>query len=196
MPTLILLRQEDIAPAALLKKPNPRNVQNALKLQELELEAKRFVVSRPAPCNAVLTMVRLREEKASWDSVMSTTASTISKEATADEAQNNSMSAVDPTFLTEQDAALLHSLTTHSNIVETAVSRFQHSTSGLELHIDSLADGIHRLKKLTEAVDEVTDRVHIEASSALQRRDQAALEKAGTEKVGVGDILRSLARVG
>lgn len=33
--------REDIAPTALVKKPNPRNVQNAAKLQELELEVKR-----------------------------------------------------------------------------------------------------------------------------------------------------------
>lgn len=33
--------REDIAPTALVKKPNPRNVQNASKLHELELEVKR-----------------------------------------------------------------------------------------------------------------------------------------------------------
>lgn len=127
---------------------------------------------------------------------MSTSASTISKETTADEAQDSSTSTVNPAFLTEQDAALLHSITTHSDIVENAISRFQHSTTGLELNIDSLADGIHRLKKLTEAVDEVADRVQMDVSTALQRRDQARSEGAGMGKVGVGDILRSLARTG
>jgi len=34
-------KQEDVAPASLMKKPNPRNVQNAAKLQELEQEVKR-----------------------------------------------------------------------------------------------------------------------------------------------------------
>lgn len=33
--------REDIAPTALVKKPNPQNQQNASKLQELEQEVKR-----------------------------------------------------------------------------------------------------------------------------------------------------------
>jgi len=139
----------------------------------------------------------LQEAKASWDNVLSTSATTISKETTADEAQTGTTSTgVNPAFLTEQDSALLHSLTTHSDIIDNALSRFQYSTTGLELHLDSLADGVHKLKKLTEAVDEVADRVQIEASNALERRDRDALERAGAARLGVGDILRSLARTG
>lgn len=55
---------------------------------------------------------------------------------------------------------------------------------------------MHKVKKLTEAVDEVADRVQVEASSALERRDRDALERAGTARLGVGDVLRSLARAG
>lgn len=36
--------REDTAPAVLVKKPNPRNVQNAAKLQELEAELARYVL--------------------------------------------------------------------------------------------------------------------------------------------------------
>ena len=33
---------EEFSPMVLVKKPNPRNQQNAAKLHELELEAKRY----------------------------------------------------------------------------------------------------------------------------------------------------------
>lgn len=36
--------REDIAPAVLVKKPNPRNIQNAEKLQQLEAELARYVI--------------------------------------------------------------------------------------------------------------------------------------------------------
>ena len=35
--------REDTAATALVKKPNPRNAQNAMKLQELETELARYV---------------------------------------------------------------------------------------------------------------------------------------------------------
>lgn len=37
--------REDTATTALVKKPNPRNTQNAAKLQELEIEIARYVES-------------------------------------------------------------------------------------------------------------------------------------------------------
>lgn len=36
--------REDTAPTILVKKPNPRNIQNAEKLQQLEAELARYVM--------------------------------------------------------------------------------------------------------------------------------------------------------
>lgn len=41
--------REDTATTALVKKPNPRNVQNAAKLQELEVEIGRCVIFAKRP---------------------------------------------------------------------------------------------------------------------------------------------------
>lgn len=54
---------------------------------------------------------------------------------------------------------------------------------------------MHRVKKLTEAVDQLADRVQLDASAALERREVGAAERAGG-KTGVGDVLRGLARLG
>lgn len=50
------------------------------------------------------------------------------------------------------------------------------------------------MEKLKEAAESVTDAVQRNAAEALEIRDKIALEKAGMEKVGVGDILRGLSR--
>lgn len=36
--------REDTTPTVLVKKPNPRNIQNAEKLQQLEAELARYVI--------------------------------------------------------------------------------------------------------------------------------------------------------
>lgn len=38
---MLIAKQEDVEPTVLVKKPNPRNEQNAAKLEELEQEVKR-----------------------------------------------------------------------------------------------------------------------------------------------------------
>lgn len=190
--------QEDIAPASLIKKPNPRNVQNAAKLQELELEVKRRVQSH---CHKHFGIVdhfhRLQEEKASWDSLLAGLAGTISKESSADQTASSSADGeVNPSLLTEKEAELLQNITSQDDILENTISRFRQATEGLELNIDNLADNVHKIGKVAEAVDELADRVQSEAASALERRERDNLQKTGTEKIGVGDILRSLARSG
>lgn len=140
---------------------------------------------------------RLQEEKASWDSLLAGLAGTISKESAADQTASSSSSAdVNPSLLTEPEAALLRSITSQDDIVESAISRFQQATQGLELNIDNLADNVHKIGKVAEAVDELADRVQSEAAQSLEKREKDALERTGTEKVAVGDILRSLARSG
>ena len=52
-------REEEIRPAVLVKRPNPRNVQNASKLQELEAEVQRYE-QRPPLCAETLTCLQTR----------------------------------------------------------------------------------------------------------------------------------------
>lgn len=128
--------------------------------------------------------------------MLSSLATTISKESAADEPLANTASPPNASLLDEQDALLLQSLGTQDDLIASTLARFKRSTEGLELHMDKLADGVHKVDKLREAVDEVADRVQSQAAIALERRDQAGLERTGMSKVGVGDILRSLARTG
>jgi archaellum component FlaC len=126
--------------------------------------------------------------------MLSGLASNVTKEAAADEALADTTTPIDASLLDPQDAVLLESLTSQANTISNTLSRFQHSTQGVETHIDNLAESVHKLEKTKEAVDELADRVQSQAAEALERRDQAALERTGVGKAGVGDILRSLAR--
>jgi len=139
---------------------------------------------------------RLQEEKAQWDSMLSGLSSTVSKEIAADEPSAASSSAPNAALLDSRDATLLHSLARQDDLITATISRFQNSTQGLELQVDNLAEGVHKMQKLAEAVDEVADRVQNQAAAALERRDQEALQRTGAEKVDVRDILRSLVRTG
>jgi hypothetical protein len=128
--------------------------------------------------------------------MLSSLSTTVGKETAADEPSAASSSTPNAALLDDRDTTLLNSLTRQDDLITTTISRFQHSTQGLELQIDNLAEGVHKMQKLAEAVDEVADRVQSQAAAALERRDQAALQRTGAEKVDVRDILRSLARTG
>jgi len=52
-------REDKEPPAVVVKKPNPRNIQNAEKIKELEEQIQRYVV---APRSSIVTSKWLRDE--------------------------------------------------------------------------------------------------------------------------------------
>ena len=82
----------------------------------------------------------------------------------------------------------------HQGLIDSSQSRLNAATQSLEFKIDSLADGVHKMEKLKESGDAVVDKILLEASGLLQQRNEAASTAAGTGKVGIGDLLRSLSR--
>ena len=68
-------------------------------------------------------------------------------------------------------------------------------SASLEPNIDLLADGLHKIEQYRNTAERVADRVLGTANQRLEEREREAKEKAGSEGVGVGDVLRGLAGV-
>ncbi|KAF1982482.1 hypothetical protein K402DRAFT_397563 [Aulographum hederae CBS 113979] len=207
--------REDITPAVLVKKPNPRNAQNAAKLKELEQEIE-----------------RLQEEKRSWESLLSSSTakaatsvptkppsdslpdapSTSTERYPTSSLQHQQQASsspsnlyIDPALLDDpSQTAILNSLliqdTSSSPSTLLAIStdalskRLQTLSAGLEPTIDLFADGVHKLGQFRGAADAVAERILKDSAEALERRDKEARDKSGGN-VGISDVLGALGRV-
>ncbi|KAK8209459.1 kinetochore protein-like protein Mis13 [Phyllosticta capitalensis] len=92
--------REDVEPTTVVKKPNPRNVDNAKRLEELEAEVK-----------------RLEEEKKSWEKLLkkpealsSGDAETLRDAPPADPASATSLDTINPALLDPEQAKILEQL--------------------------------------------------------------------------------------
>ena len=68
-------------------------------------------------------------------------------------------------------------------------------SASLEPNIDLLADGVHKIEQYRNTAERAADRVLGAAARTLEERDRKIKEKAGSEGIGVGDVLRGLAGV-
>ncbi|KAK8215292.1 hypothetical protein M8818_001913 [Zalaria obscura] len=173
--------REDTAPAVLVKKPNPRNVQNAAKLQELEAE-----------------LARLQAEKRSWDELLAST-NPAKQPAQTDSPPSLDPSSLDASLLDPSQSEILQSLLsvsgphpTSSDLVSETKERLANVTESLEFKIDQFADGMHRLEQYTQVADRVADQVLAAASQKLEERDRERRERSGN--VDSIDVLRGLSR--
>ncbi|CAD0089539.1 unnamed protein product [Aureobasidium mustum] len=194
--------REDITPTVLVKKPNPRNIQNAEKLQQLEAE-----------------LARLQEEKRSWDDLLSSTAPPkTSAENTDAEASSQpqldiSPPAINPALLDPSQADLLQTLlsgislnpsssepstSAPTSTLETTKARIGTIASTLEFKIDKLADGAHKLEQYRAGAQRLADHVLAIGAEKLEERDKSVREKTSSNgssgQVDALDRLRGLSR--
>lgn len=166
--------REETASTVLVKKPNPRNIQNAAKLQELEQE-----------------IARLQGEKASWEKIVSSASS-----STPIAPSEANISSIDRALLDDpSQAAILDTLKSSESLPASIATRLQKITSDLEPQIDAFADGIHRIGQYRISAERVANRILSSAAQKFERRDQAAKEAAGTAGVGAREVLSALASV-
>ncbi|KAL1606390.1 hypothetical protein SLS60_003793 [Paraconiothyrium brasiliense] len=185
--------REETASPTVVKKPNPQNVKNQATLEEFEQEIE-----------------RLEEEKAAWEALAS-----FSKPPPPPSIQaiTPTLSDIDASILDPQQASILAALQ-QSQPAQPAESSSEPSSStftfttpaalqshleklslSLEPNIDLFADGVHKIEQYRKTADRVADRVLGTASKRLEERDKESKEKAGSEGIGVGDVLRGLAGV-
>ena len=65
----------------------------------------------------------------------------------------------------------------------------------MEHNVDLLDDGLHQLAKLNNTAEDVAGRVLKKAEEKLRKRDVRIKREAGTEGLGIRDVLKSIARV-
>lgn len=148
--------------------------------------------------SSLLIGARLKSEKSNWDVLLGDLSSSSNRKL--DSGDLDPTKAVHPTQIdqsaldqTEQESVLADVLSNQSTI-EASRSRLKAATGSIEFKMDIFAEGVHKVEKLRESSDSTVDRVLSKAASLLQQRDETASKSAGTEKVGIGDLLRSLSR--
>ncbi|KAM0720922.1 hypothetical protein Q7P37_003207 [Cladosporium fusiforme] len=166
---------------ALRKKPNPRNIANAAKAEELERELE-----------------RLKKERQEWDNLAkSAVPPTPEKQATPDaESAVRGLSPLNSDLLSSADRAIfaqLNELTTSSSGPTALQKRLQNISSNLEFSIDQLAQGVHAMATTRDMAERVADRSLKDATDILEERNKEKKEKdGGIEPMGA---LRGLAKV-
>ncbi|CAD0109272.1 unnamed protein product [Aureobasidium uvarum] len=194
--------REDTTPTALVKKPNPRNIQDAEKLLQLEAE-----------------LARLQEEKRAWDDLLSSTTppnsltETVDGETSSQPQLDISPHAINPALLDPSQADLLQallsgiSLNTNSSepstsaqasTLETTKARIGTIASTLEFKIDKLADGAHKLEQYRAGAQRLADHVLAVGAEKLEERNKSVREKTSNGSSGQVDALdrlRGLSRV-
>jgi kinetochore protein Mis13/DSN1 len=206
--------REDTTPTVLVKKPNSRNIQNAEKLLQLEAELARYV-HLPYPRGIELTSVlRLQEEKRTWDDLLASTSQPKPSAETADAESSSqppldiSPQSINPSLLDPSQADHLQTLLsnislnpsdppTQSSTLETTKTRIGTIASTLEFKIDKLADGAHKLEQYRAGAQRLADRVLAVGAEKLEERDTGVREKSsgGSGQVDALDRLRGLSRV-
>ncbi|OQO09851.1 hypothetical protein B0A48_04203 [Cryoendolithus antarcticus] len=177
----------------LRKKPNPRNVANAAKADELERELE-----------------RLKKERHSWDSLISSA----TKQATPrdshsspsktpkvrDVVESSIFSPVNADLIDSPDRAIFAQLQQADSTTahDTLQKRLQDVSANLEFSIDCFAESVHALSTSRSTAESLAERNLKEAAEVLESREdsrRAAGAVNGVPQPSAMDALRGLARV-
>ncbi|KAI5840421.1 kinetochore-associated protein Dsn1/Mis13 [Morchella snyderi] len=160
--------REDSQPSTVIKKPNPRNIDNLAKVEAIEASLKKLLA-----------------EKATWKSLLKTDV-----KATLSLAGGPDMNKL----LQPSESAFASSSRSQDLLAEAKGLVKQHSGE-IEFQVDQLADGIHKLNHYGKAADRLAGRILEDAEAALAVREARVRGEAGTGKLPLMEVLRSLARL-
>lgn len=189
--------REDLnPPAVVVKKPNPRNVQNTDKIKELEEHIQKLVfyqeISRTQGANQT---PRLQKERQSLNALLRQPAiPNLKAEPQSDDPQTTKQSSrksqredVDSSLLDPSQQAILESLNPPTQspegdssaqssirppITPSAVSaQLSRITSGLAPTLDAFAAGVHDIELYRASADAVSSRILRVCAQRLEERD-------------------------
>ncbi|KAF6221195.1 hypothetical protein HO133_002050 [Letharia lupina] len=177
--------RNDSTPEPSLPRPNPMNVSNLAKIQDLEQQ-----------------IARLQTERQTWESLLRPppdSAVLLPPLPLDPPAQL----AIDSNLLSDpaQTAALetLQSLTSDFQPSLSAItsSRLQAINQNLEFDVDKFAHNVHALGAYKDAAERIADEVLGLSAEALEKRDREGKARAAGEggEPGMRDVLRGLSRV-
>ena len=188
-------RDEAVPLVPLKKKPNPRNVANTAKAEELERELERYIctsfskfvhLADPAP--------RLKAQRAEWEQLMK---SAIPPSSPVPETDDGSLSPLHPELLDSPQRAVLEQLqaptTATSTEPEAIQQRLRDISDNLEFSVDQFADGVHVLSTSRDVAERLADRSLSDAAKMLEDRERDRV--ADGKSIDAMDALKGLARV-
>ncbi|KAI7343425.1 hypothetical protein KC354_g15665 [Hortaea werneckii] len=166
-------------PIQLKKKPNPRNVTNATKAEELEVELE-----------------RLKKERAEWDDLMKS-AVPPSPPTKEDAEAERELSPLHPDLLDSPQRKLLEQLqapaiesSTHPEAVQ---KRLRHVSENIEFSVDQFAHGMHTLSTTRDTAERLADKSLSEAAEVLEDREKG--RRATGKSADAFDALKALGKV-
>ena len=184
--------REEAAPT--ITKPNPRNIQNATKLEELEREIERYATKLEPlqePSFHADNIHRLQTEKRTWENTLSS-----SLRIAPSETSLGKPSTIDPSFLDDpSQTPILEAVREMESLPSSIAKRLQKVTLDLEPQIDAFADGVQRISQYRIAAERVADRILSVTAEKLEKRDQVAREASGAAAVGSREVLSALSHV-
>ncbi|KAK3715971.1 hypothetical protein LTR37_006701 [Vermiconidia calcicola] len=178
-------RDDSVPPRIpLRKKPNPRNVANAAKAEELERELE-----------------RLKKDRAEWDELIASAASpsaaSPSSPSKPHAEDDGSLSPLHPELLDSPQRAILEqlqALTTQSLTDPSAIQqRLRDISENLEFTVDQFAHGVHALNTTKETAERLADRSLADAAGILEEREKD--QRTNGKAVDPMSALRGLAKV-
>ncbi|KAL1964176.1 hypothetical protein VTN77DRAFT_7264 [Rasamsonia byssochlamydoides] len=189
-------REDSDPPAVVVKKPNPKNIQNADKIKELEEQIQRLQNERHA-LNALLRPPSIPHYESSERRAEETEAQSSEAQSSSD-ALSQGPEAIDTSVLDPSQQSLITSLgldnlriddnhqqespslpsattTTTTSLPPispaTVSSRLSRITTSLAPTLDSFASGIHDIEIYRSAADNVSSKILRICSQRLEERD-------------------------
>ncbi|KLU86487.1 hypothetical protein MAPG_05499 [Magnaporthiopsis poae ATCC 64411] len=160
-------------------KPNPVNIENERKIQELEASIK-----------------HLKQERKKW---LALEKPPPEFPPLFEDEDPTKAPLPDESMLDPEEARMLQSLTdpalSFSSFRGKTQSRLRGLQSSLEIDIDQLADGVHKLGQRVDVAGRQADRVLALSADRLKERDEREKAAAGTRNLPVMEVLRSLSRI-
>ncbi|TLD21465.1 hypothetical protein PspLS_08864 [Pyricularia sp. CBS 133598] len=162
-----------------ITKPNPVNIENEKKIEELEA-----------------TIKRLKLEKKKWLALEKPPPEI---PPLFEEEDPTKAPLPDEGALDEEEARMLRSLTeptsNFASLRARTQSRLQTLMTPLEVDIDKLADSVHKLDQRVAAGGRQADRVLGLSADRLKEREEREKAAAGTKNLPVMEVLRSLGKI-
>ncbi|KAJ9156411.1 Kinetochore protein mis13 [Pleurostoma richardsiae] len=167
------------AKAAVVMKPNPRNIEHEEKISELETRIKRLI-----------------EEMKTWEALEAPPPAMPSLYPDGDWKQ---APLPDETLLDAEEAKILQSLTGESSsfahLKSQTRSRLHTLQSSLEFRVDHFADSVHKLDQRVATGSREADEILALSSTRLKEREEKEKAAVGTKDVPIMEVLRSLGRI-
>ncbi|EPE34679.1 hypothetical protein GLAREA_10373 [Glarea lozoyensis ATCC 20868] len=170
--------REDTAPRKVIKKPNPRNSELELQIEESNARIK-----------------LLKQERDQWKALAKSPPSL--PPLVPPNKQEIQPSDIDSSLLSPEQANILTTISSFSalDLRDQVAKQVQDLLSGLEFKVDQFADGVHKLEQYKDTAGRAASKILSLSAVRLEERNRLEKEAVGTRDLPMQEVLRSLSRI-